>query len=209
MHVRKRDWCHSRETSLGLPHIQIRTVSQGITIMLKRIALAMLVGLISASPLIATARDTRLGYDPGADPFAQYHAAIEQAKAEHKLVLVIAGGDWCHWCHALNRFVTTNSDVDTALHDTFVVMKVYVGDENYNEFFFSQLPEARGAPHFWIISPDRNVLASQSTGSFERGKRGYDKQEFLQFVNDWKSRNLTLSALPQQQANLNRPNLNR
>ena len=172
--------------------------------MLKRIALALTATLLATASLNASARDTRLGYDPGADPFVQYHAAIEQAKAEQKLVLVIAGGDWCSWCHALNRFVTANSDVDAALHDTFVVMKVYVGDENYNDFFFSQLPQARGAPHFWIISPDRNVLASQSTRSFERGKRGYDKQEFLHFVNDWKTRNLSLSALPQQQASLNR-----
>ena len=41
-------------------------------------------------------------------------------------------------------------------NDTFVVMKVCVGDENYNELFFSQLPQARGAPHFWIIAPDRS-----------------------------------------------------
>jgi len=172
--------------------------------MLRRIAIAGLLTLMMSGQLLAGARDERLGYDPSADPFEQYRAAIEQAKTEHKLVLVIAGGDWCHWCHALNRFVTTNSDVDTALHDTFVVMKVYVGDENYNEFFFSQLPEARGAPHFWIISPDRNVLASQSTGAFERGKRGYDKQEFLNFVSDWKNRTLALSSLSQQQASLHR-----
>ena len=61
------------------------------------------------------------------------------------------------------------------LNDTFVVVKVYVGDENYNRDFFSQLPEARGAPHFWIISPQREVLASQSTGEFERDNRGYDR----------------------------------
>jgi hypothetical protein len=171
--------------------------------MLRRIAIASLLTLITGVSVAAGARDDRIGYDPSADPFEQYQNAIEQAKAQHKLVLVIAGGDWCRWCHALNRFVTTNGDVDAALHDTFVVMKVYVGDENYNEFFFSQLPEARGAPHFWIIAPDRNVLASQSTGEFERGKRGYDKREFLAFVSSWKNRTLALSSLPQQ-ANLNR-----
>jgi hypothetical protein len=109
-----------------------------------------------------------LGYDPKADPFEQYHEAIAQAEKQHKLVLVIAGGDWCSWCYALDRFVTRNDDV------------------NVNEFFFSQLPAAKGAPHFWIIAPDRNVLASQSTAAFEKGKRGYDKQGFLQFIDRWK-----------------------
>ena len=134
----------------------------------------------------ATGNAANLGYDPKADPFEQYQEAVAQAQAQHKLVLVIAGGDWCRWCHALNRFVARNADVESSLHDAFVVMKVYVGDQNYNEFFFAQLPEARGAPHFWIIAPDRNVLASQSTGAFEQGKSGYDKHEFLAFIDRWK-----------------------
>lgn len=138
---------------------------------------------------IAGAGSSRdLGYDPQADPFEQYHAAIAAAKADDKLVLVIAGGDWCRWCHVLNRFVSRNAEVQRGMDDTFVVVKVYVGDENYNEDFFAQLPEARGAPHFWIISPDRNVLSSQSTGSLEKGSNGYDKHEFLQFIDHWKKR---------------------
>jgi hypothetical protein len=137
----------------------------------------------------------RLGYDPEADPFEQYHAAIETAEAENKLVLVIAGGDWCYWCHVLNKFMVRNTDVKHSLEDAFVVVKVYVGDENYNELFFEQLPQAVGAPHFWIIAPDRNVLSSQSTSGFERGKKGYDKQQFLDFVQHWKLQsNLMRSA---------------
>jgi hypothetical protein len=170
--------------------------------MLGRVMIANLMLLVISSAAVAGGQVERLGYNPSADPFEQYHAAIAQANAEHKLVLVIAGGDWCSWCHKLNRFVTANIDVDAALHDTFVVMKVYVGDENFNEFFFSQLPEARGAPHFWVISPDRSVLASQSTEPFEHGKRGYDKKQFLQFVSDWKHRSVTLSALSLNEQNL-------
>jgi hypothetical protein len=127
-----------------------------------------------------------LGYDPQADPFEQYHDAIAAAQADNKLVLVIAGGDWCRWCHVLNRFFTKNADVQRSLSDAFVVVKVYVGDENYNEMFFEQLPQARGAPHFWIISPEREVLGSQSTAPFERGSGGYDKRSFLAFIDRWK-----------------------
>ena len=153
--------------------------------MLKKflIALAAMAGVTAAAH---AGRDNRLGYDPQADPFDQYHAAIEQAQAEHKRVLIIAGGDWCRWCYALDRFITRNNDVNHALHDAFVVVKVYVGDENFNEFFFSQLPEARGAPHFWVVAPDRNVLASQATGSFEHGRSDYDKAAFMGFVEKWR-----------------------
>lgn len=128
-----------------------------------------------------------LGYDPKADPFEQYHAAIERAESEHKLVLVIAGGDWCRWCHVLERFVSNDAEVERRLHETFVVVKAYVGFDNYNELFFSQLPPAIGAPHFWIISPEREVLASQSTAKLEAGKTGYDKQAFLDFLAHWQA----------------------
>jgi Protein of unknown function, DUF255 len=145
------------------------------------VAACMLALSAGAATLAAT-----LGYDPQADPFEQYHDAIARARSDNKLVLVIAGGDWCRWCHVLNSFVKRNADVERGLEETFVVIKVYVGDENYNEDFFSQLPQARGAPHFWIISPDRDVLSSQSTGAFEHGRNGYDKGEFLAFIDHWK-----------------------
>jgi hypothetical protein len=135
--------------------------------------------------ITATARAADLGYDPEADPFEQYHAAIAEAAASDRLVLIVAGGDWCRWCHVLNRFVTSNEDVERRLNETFVVMKVYVGPGNYNELFFSQLPEAYGAPHFWVVSPDREVLASQSTARLERGKSTYDKASFLAFIDSW------------------------
>jgi hypothetical protein len=136
-----------------------------------------------------------LGYDPRADPFEQYHEAIATADAQGKLVLVIAGGDWCRWCHVLNRFIERNGDVRAHLEDAFVVMKVYVGDENYNEDFFAQLPRAYGAPHFWVVSPERVVLASQSTGALERGKHGYDRGEFLGFIAHWKQHALHRHAV--------------
>jgi len=136
--------------------------------------------------LAATSHAADLGYDPEADPFTQYQEAIAAAAAADKLVLIIAGGDWCRWCHVLNRFVENNEEIEQRLDDTFVVMKVYVGPGNFNELFFSQLPQAYGAPHFWIVSPEREVLASQSTAKLERGKSTYDKASFLAFIEQWK-----------------------
>lgn len=141
-----------------------------------------------ATMLMTTAHARDLGYDPHSDPFADYQAAIAKAIETDKLVLIIAGGDWCRWCHVLNRFVSKNQDVEQRLNDTFIIMKVYVGPENFNELFFSQLPQAYGAPHFWVISPEREVLASQSTGKLERGRSDYDKTSFLAFIDHWRSR---------------------
>ncbi len=143
------------------------------------------IAVLALAAQSGAARD--LGYDPEADPFEQYHEAIERAEREHKLLLVIAGGDWCRWCHVLERFVSSDADVERRLHETFVVMKVYVGFDNYNDLFFSQLPRAVGAPHFWVISPEKEVLASQATAGFESGKKGYDKAAFLDFIAHWQA----------------------
>ncbi|MFO7305952.1 MAG: thioredoxin family protein [Gammaproteobacteria bacterium] len=137
--------------------------------------------------LAQSAQGAGLGYDPEADPFEQYHEAMAQAQREQKLVLIVAGGDWCRWCHVLERFIADDPEIAARLHETFVVMKVYVGFDNYNDLFFSQLPPAKGAPHFWIMSPEREVLASQSTGALEAGKDGYDKQAFIEFIEYWQA----------------------
>lgn len=144
--------------------------------------LVLLVACVGTAPAASAAK---LGYDPSADPFEQYHAAIERAEREDKLVLIIAGGDWCRWCHVLERFLASDPQLEERLNETFVVMKVYVGFDNYNDFFFSQLPPAKGAPHFWIVSPQKEILASQSTGMLEANKQGYDREAFLAFIDEW------------------------
>jgi hypothetical protein len=169
-----------------------RTRIHRITIMLnKTLRASTLVALLI---LCMEGFAATLGYDPKADPFEEYHQAIALAEQQNKLVLVIAGGDWCRWCHVLDRFVSNDPEVDERLHDAFVVLKVYVGFDNYNDMFFSQLPQAKGAPHFWIISPQKEVLSSQSTGGFEADKKGYDKIAFLDFVDHWKRQTLAGST---------------
>lgn len=188
MESHKRRICKKqRRVSSGAKHATLATVDKPRVrskIMLKRI-MATAAAMLMMLTIPAHSGNANLGYDPEADPFEQYQSAIATAQATHKLVLVISGGDWCHWCHLLNQFMTRNRDVHARLEDAFVVMKVYIGAENTNDFFFEQLPPAYGAPHFWIIAPDRNVLSSQSTAPFERGKNGYDKERFLQFVQHW------------------------
>jgi thioredoxin-related protein len=129
-----------------------------------------------------------IGYDPHADAFADLATATERAQSEHKRVLVIAGGDWCVWCHYLHAFIDRNADVARALREVFVIDQVYVGDENRNREFFAQWPAAAGAPHFWILSSDGKLLESQPTVVLEDGKKSYDKPKFLAFIERWRQR---------------------
>jgi uncharacterized protein YyaL (SSP411 family) len=160
----------------------------GGTTMRSRLIQAIAIASVLLASATVMARD--FGYDPEANPFEGYRQAIAQAQMQNKLVLVVAGGEWCYWCRVLDGFVARNSDVKRGLDDAFVVLKVYVGEKNYNELFFSQLPRASGAPYFWIVSPDRSVLSAQSTRAFEARGDGYDKGKFLEFVRRWKEQSV-------------------
>jgi Thioredoxin-like len=127
-----------------------------------------------------------LGYDPSADPFAQLSHARAVAAEQDKRVLVIAGGDWCSWCHYLNAFIKNHHDLEEALEDTFVIVKAYYGDKADNTAFFATLPEAAGYPHFWIIAADGEVLASQNTLPLEDGDKSYDRDRFMAFIESWR-----------------------
>lgn len=152
--------------------------------MLTRISItAAVLSLLLAA---ATVRAEDIGYDPKADPFEALSSAVSRADAEDKLVLLVSGGDWCIWCHYLYRFLEKNGDVDSALHDVFVVAKVYVGDENRNEPFFAKLPKADGAPHFWVLSDTGALLKSQPTVALEDGEKSYNKDSFMKFIDEWR-----------------------
>jgi hypothetical protein len=136
-------------------------------------------------PSLDAAEPKDIGYDPKADAFALRDAAVAQAAAEDKLVLLISGGDWCIWCHYLAAFLERETELDAALHDVFVVAKVYVGDKNLNKDFFATLPEAAGAPHFWVLSATGELLASQDTLPLENGAKSYDPDKFRAFIDRW------------------------
>ena len=129
-----------------------------------------------------------IGYDPHADASEQLDAAVATAAAENKLVLLISGGDWCIWCHYLAEFLERDTALDRALHEVFVVQKIYVGDENMNKEFFGRLPKAAGAPHFWVLSANGELLASQDTLPLENGKKSYDAAKFSAFIDQWRRR---------------------
>lgn len=154
--------------------------------MRKATILALAVFALGAT--IAAAQPKKdIGYDPRADAFGQLDSAVEKAAVEDKLVLLISGGDWCIWCHYLAAFLERETALDVALHDVFVVQKVYVGGDNMNEPFFARLPKAAGAPHFWVLSQNGEVLSSQDTLALEDGDKSYSRAKFSAFIERWRA----------------------
>ncbi len=124
-------------------------------------------------------------YDPARDPFADFDSATGLAAKSGKKVLVEVGGNWCSWCHIMEDFLDRNPPVHKALHDTFVLLKVNISDENRNEKFLSYLPEIRGVPHFVVVNSEGKVLGVQNTTHLEQGD-SYSSKAFMGFIDRWR-----------------------
>ena len=124
-------------------------------------------------------------YSPSRDPFVDGKAAIKLATKTQRRILIEVGGDWCKWCHILDKFIKSDSEIEQALHKTFVVLKVNVDDENPNDKFLSSFPKALGYPHMYITESDGRVVKSQDTAEFLVNLK-YSKQKFMLFLNKWK-----------------------
>ena len=123
-------------------------------------------------------------FDPNRDAAADVAAAVERAKAEGKRVLVDVGGEWCTWCHIMDRFLAADADARGLLERGFVMVKVNYSRENANASLLSRYPRVAGYPHLFVLGADGALLHSQDTGALESGK-GYDRAKFVAFLRAW------------------------
>ena len=127
-------------------------------------------------------------YDERRDPNADGREALKLAEETHRKVLIEVGGDWCSWCHVLDRFIKDHPDVENRLHEIFVVLKVNISDGNDNAEFMSAFPPAQGYPHMYITDSSGTILHSQDTANFRENKK-YSEQRFKVFFERWENKN--------------------
>ncbi len=125
-------------------------------------------------------------YDATRNPNADGRQALQLAKETGRKVLIEVGGDWCSWCHVLDKFIKDNPAVEKRLHETFVVLKVNISDENDNAEFMSAFPPAQGYPHMYITDNNGSILHSQDTSEFRENKK-YSEKRFMIFFERWKN----------------------
>jgi len=135
--------------------------------------------------LVACAGDAAPAkFDPARDPAADVAHAVALASSQHKRVLVDVGGEWCSWCHIMDRFFETDRDARELRDRGFVLVKVNYSKDNTNAAFLGRWPKIRGYPHLFVLGPDGALLHSQDTSELEAGN-GYDRQKMLAFLRAW------------------------
>jgi thiol:disulfide interchange protein len=124
-------------------------------------------------------------YDPARKPAEDLKQAIVFAQRQDKRIMLELGGDWCIWCKWMDEFYATHPDILQFRADHYVLVKVNVSDENMNEEFLSQFPEAAGYPHIYILDSDGTFLHSQDTVELEDGAESYVPEVFMAFLQKW------------------------
>jgi thiol:disulfide interchange protein len=125
-------------------------------------------------------------YPPPEQAQAELTAALKEAAAQHRRVIVDFGGNWCTDCHVLDSYMhdSTNQPLIDA---NFLVVHVNVGrtDQNLNIAERYGIPLKKGVPAIAVLSSRGKLLHSQTGGEFE-DMRHMDSSALTEFLQRWK-----------------------
>jgi thiol:disulfide interchange protein len=149
--------------------------------MRNRLAYSVLLFLVCYA---AVAQSLPTKFDPARDAATDVANAVAMAKAQGKRVMVDVGGEWCAWCHIMDRFIAREADVKALIDANYVWLKVNWSKANRNEALLSRWPKISGYPHLFVLDGDAKLVHSQDTSLLEAG-RDYDKAKFVAFLKRW------------------------
>jgi len=123
-------------------------------------------------------------YDPKRDAEKDINDAVAEARRSKKHVLLEVGGEWCSWCHTMDKYFDSNPKLLEFREQNFVTVKINFSPENQNKQVLSQYPGIPGYPHLFVLDETGKLLHSQDTSKLESG-RSYDLNKFLAFLKEW------------------------
>jgi len=150
--------------------------------LLKSPLLVVLLSLLLCAA--ASAADLPARFDPTRDAAADVAQAVSVASAQGKRVIVDVGGEWCSWCHILDRFIASHAEVRALIDARYVWVKVNVSKENRNRALLARWPRIEGYPHLFVLDARGRLVHSQDTGVLESGK-SYDEAKFIAMLRKW------------------------
>jgi len=129
-------------------------------------------------------QETTNKFDPSRDAEKDVQEAIGKARQTHQRILLDLGGEWCGWCHTLDRFFKEHNDLRSLRDQNYIWVKVNVSPENENKAVLSHYPEVNSYPHLFVLEEDGKLLHSQDTGPLELGA-SYDLKKLDAFLRKW------------------------
>jgi len=123
-------------------------------------------------------------YDPNRSAEQDLQNAVAEASRTGKHILLEVGGEWCSWCHIMDRYFDQNPALTTLRETNYVTVKINFSKENENAKFLSQYPKIPGYPHIFVLEANGKLLHSQFTAELEEGQ-SYNLKKFTDFLKAW------------------------
>lgn len=133
--------------------------------LIKLLSVIAVLGLM-AWPAFSSTRDI---YPDPAQAKSDIAAALKQAAATHKRVILDFGGNWCGDCHVLDYYFESSAN-RPILDANYVLVHVNVGQYDANLDIAKRygIPLEKGVPALVVLSDTGRVLYSQKSGEFEK-----------------------------------------
>lgn len=164
----------------------MRTV---LLIAVTAIALGSAQAVAAAAPIAAPAVAGSLpaysvDYDLSRDPLADARAAFALSGQTGRRVLIEVGGDWCRWCHVLDRLLAREPSLEARLHRAFVVLKVAIDEDHDGAGVLAAYPAADGYPYLYVVQADGALIHAQdAVGFLEDGD--FSARRVGEFIERW------------------------
>lgn len=116
----------------------------------------------------------------------QVAAALKEAAATHKRVLLEFGGNWCPDCQMLDIYMHEEANAKL-VEASYVVVHVNIGRMDANLDIAEQygVPLNKGVPAVAVVNWDGKLLYSQRAGEFEAMRR-MQSSAVTEFLETWK-----------------------
>jgi hypothetical protein len=125
-----------------------------------------------------------VSYDPNIDAQVEIERAKLEAERTNRKVLLIAGGDWCGWCHVLDQTFERSVPLRQLRDQKFVVVHVNVSEQNGNACALRGYPAATGYPFVYVIDVGGKLIATSDARDWE-SPYGYNPARIEQFLKNW------------------------
>jgi thioredoxin 1 len=161
---------------------------------MKNLKVFALAALVVFAAGLARSADPDIYPDPS-QARADIAAALKDAAATHRRVLLDFGGNWCGDCRVLDIYM--HDDRNKPLVDAnFVVVHINVAHMDANQDIAEQfeVPLKRGVPALAVLSDHGKLLYSQKNGEFEAMRR-MESSSVTDFLVHWRPERPGCSAV--------------
>ena len=123
-------------------------------------------------------------FDPARNAEQDIRTAVTDAQRTHKRIILDVGGEWCGWCHILDKFYAAHADLIAFREKNYVWLKINFSPENENKAVLSRYPGITGYPHLFVLDENGKLLQSQDTSPLEEGA-SYNLDRMFAFLKKW------------------------